>query len=151
VTDSGSSDGPFLAGRFGAVGQFCFDDRCRASLSINAGLAAANDTDHTLPAYGSLGLIVNVSPLVSLLAEPAIGGGISTNGSSENSGALLVFDYGVRIAGPRFGVDLTFIEPVAITSGDLDNPFILGYPFVAFTYRTEGTVHVPAVAAMVGR
>jgi hypothetical protein len=35
-------------------------------------------------------------------------------------------------------VDVTFLEPIAATQGSFSNPFILGYPFVAFTYRTDG-------------
>ncbi len=150
VTESGGgiNGGPFFAGRIGLIGQACFDAHCRSSVSINAGLVAASGVDRDLPLYASLGFIANVSPLVSLLAEPAIGGLVSTSVASSDGGAVLVFDYGVRIAGPRFGVDLTLIEPVAVTPGSFDNPFVLGYPFVAFTYRSEGSAHPQSVSSL---
>jgi hypothetical protein len=152
VTDGNSGDQPFVGGRFAAIGQFCFDDHCRSSLSPNFGLLVGSDTGHTLPLYGSLGLIVNVSPLVSLLAEPVLAGGVATGNNSSDGGGVFAFDYGVRLSGPKFGVDLTFVEPVAVTSGTFDNPFILGYPFAAFTYRTDGTARPPqAVSSLGGR
>jgi hypothetical protein len=150
VTDGNSGDQPFFGGRFAAIGQFCFDDHCRSSLSANIGMVVGNDTGHTLPLYGSLGLIVNVSPLVSLLAEPVLAGAVPTGNNTSDGGGVFAFDYGVRLSGPKFGVDLTFVEPVAITSGTFDNPFILGYPFAAFTYRTDGTAHPPQAVSSLG-
>jgi hypothetical protein len=150
VTDGNSADQAFLGGRFGAVGQFCFDDHCRSSLSANIEMVVGSDTDQTLPLYGSLGLIVNVSPLVSLLAEPVLAGAVATGDNTSDGGGVFAFDYGVRLSGPKFGVDLTFVEPVALTSGTFDNPFILGYPFAAFTYRTDGTLRPPQAVSSLG-
>jgi hypothetical protein len=135
---TGINTGPYFGGRAGAVGQFCFDEHCRSSLSANAGTIITSGANEVLPVYGSLGAIVNLSNLVSLLAEPAMVGAIGTGAGDVNNGAVFAFDYGVRLAGRNFGVDLTFLEPVATTAGNIDNPFILGYPFVVATYRTDG-------------
>jgi hypothetical protein len=143
VTTGGTGpSGPYYGGRLGAIGQICFngDGTCRSSLSLNVGTILTSGANEVLPIYGSAGFIFNVSKLVSILAEPATLGALGTGSSNVGAGAFFVLDYGVRIAGPNFGVDLTFIEPVATTSGSFDNPFILGYPFVAFTYRTDGDV-----------
>jgi hypothetical protein len=58
---------------------------------------------------------------------------------SSSNGAVFTMDYGVRLSGKNFGVDLTFIAPFATTAGTVSNPFVLGYPFVVFTYRTDGS------------
>jgi hypothetical protein len=149
ATDGSTESHTILVGRVGAVGQLCFDDHCRSSLSANVGAGVASDsTVGIYPVYGSLGLIANVSPLVSFLIEPALAGVVPTN-NNGSGGAGFLFSYGLRIAGPRFGVDLTMGKPVAVTGDSLDNTFILGYPFVAFTYRTDGNVmppHAPTVS-----
>ena len=147
ATDGSTESHTILVGRVGAVGQLCFDDHCRSSLSANLGAAIASDsTSAVYPVYGSLGLIANVSPLVSFLIEPALLGAVPTSNGSGGAGFL--FSYGLRIAGPRFGVDLTMGKPVAVTGDSLDNTFILGYPFVAFTYRTDGNVMPPHAATV---
>jgi hypothetical protein len=81
------------------------------------------------------------------MAEPAMVGALGTGSSNITSGAFFAFDYGVRLSGKNFGVDITFIEPVAATTGTFNNPFILGYPFVAFTYRTDGDARPGAASA----
>src|SRR5439155_885529 len=91
-----------------------------------------------LPIYGSAGFIAKLSPLVSLLAEPAIFAVAGTGDNNIDSSALAVLDYGVRLSGKNFGVDLTFIKSVAKTGEKRDDPLLLGYPFLAFTYRTDG-------------
>lgn len=135
---TGTDTGPFFGGRAGAVGQFCFTEHCRTSLSANVGTIITSGVNEVLPVYGSLGAIVNLSSLVSLLLEPAMVGAVGTGAGDVSNGAVFAIDYGVRLAGPNFGVDLTFLEPVATTAGSFDNPFILGYPFIAATYRTDG-------------
>ncbi len=144
---SGNNSGPYYGGRFGAIGQFCFEKTCRSSVSINAGTLLTSGADQVLPVYGAAGFVGKVSPLVSLMAEPAMVGALGTGSSNITSGAFFAFDYGVRLSGKNFGVDITFIEPVAATTGTFNNPFILGYPFVAFTYRTDGDARPGAASA----
>jgi hypothetical protein len=138
TSGSNVSSGPYWGGRLGAVGQFCFNETCRSSLSLSAGTVLTSGASEVLPVYGAAGLIVNVSPVVSLLVEPTLAGLVGTGSGSVGSGSLISVDYGVRLGGKNFAVDLTFIEPVGLTTGSINNPFVIGYPFVAFTYRTDG-------------
>ena len=103
--DSGSNSGPYFGGRLGGVGQVCFDVPCRSSLSLNAGTLITSGIDQAFPFYGSAGFIANVSPLVSLLAEPALIGIVGTGTNDVSSGAIFALDYGVRLSGKNFGVD----------------------------------------------
>jgi hypothetical protein len=134
TSGSGSDSGPFFGGRLGAIGQLCFERNCRSSVSFNAGTLLTSGVNEALPVYGTAGFIVNVS----LLFEPAMMGAVGAGSGMVSSGAVFAADYGVRLAGKNFGVDFTFIEPVATTMGSVDNPFYLGFPFVTFTYRTDG-------------
>jgi hypothetical protein len=141
---SNSDNSPEFAGRVGGVAQVCFERACRSSLSFGGGAIFGHNAE-ALPLYGAVGLIANVSPLVSLLAEPNIAG--VAPGEGNTGGALLSIGYGVRLSGKNFGVDLTFIEPIAATSGSFENPFVLGYPFAAFTYRTDPSPRAATGAA----
>jgi hypothetical protein len=139
---SDGTTGLYLDGRFGPVGQLCFEATCRSSMSFSAGTIAASGTGGGVPIYGAVGVIGNVSSVVSLLAETAaagMAGESSSSGYGTGNAAGLALDYGVRLSGKNFGADLTFVAPVVSTSGPVNNPFVLGYPFVVFTYRTDGT------------
>lgn len=138
VGGTGTDTGPFYGGRLGAVGQFCFERTCRSSVSITAGTLLTSGVKQVLPVYGAVGFVANVSPLVSVLAEPELLGALGTGQTDISSGAFLAMGYGVRLARQNFGLDLTLIKPVAATTGAFQDPFILGYPFVVFTYRTDG-------------
>jgi hypothetical protein len=133
---SGSNTGPYWGGRIGGVGQLCFELTCRSSLSLDGGALITSGAKDVLPIYGALGAIVKVSSLVSLL--PALLGALGTGSGNVDSGAFFFLDYGVRLSGKNFGVDLTVIKPLAMTTGTFNDPFILGYPYVVFTYRTDG-------------
>jgi hypothetical protein len=138
-------------GRLGGVAQVCFEETCRSSVSFNAGGFVSSESGDVLPVYGSAGFILHVSPLVSLLGEPAVATLIGRGTDRIDSDAIFFVDYGLRLAGKNFGVDLTFIAPVATASGSSDNnPFILGYPFVAFTYRTDGELKRPGAQVAAG-
>lgn len=138
VGGTDTNTGPYFGGRLGAVAQVCFIDSCRASVSITGGGIITSGVNEVLPVYGSAGFVVGLSKLISILAEPELLGAVGTGAGNINGGAYFALGYGVRFSGENIGVDVTFIEPVATTSGSIDNPFILGYPFVAFTYRTDG-------------
>ena len=143
-TRSSSDNAPAIAGRVGGVAQICFERTCRSSVSFGGGAIFARDAP-VVPLYGAVGFIANVSPLVSLLAEPNVVGVAPGDGNS--GGALFSIGYGVRLSGKNFGVDLTFVEPLAATNGNFNNPFVLGYPFVAFTYRTDPSPRAATGAA----
>ena len=151
VTAPGSSNGTsaWISGRFGGATTFCFEETCRSSLSLNAGTLVSNADNAVFPVYGSVGLVEKVSPLVSLLVEPALFGVVQK--APDRDEVAMTLDYGVRLSGRNFGVDLTLIKPIAATGGLGDNPIIIGYPFIAFTYRTDGdtTPHAPRAASAI--
>ena len=128
----------YYGGRLGAIGQFCFEATCRSSVSFNAGTFLSSASSSVLPVYGSAGFIANVSPLVSLLAEPAIFGVVGAGDVHASSGAVFLANYGVRLSEKNFGLDLTMVKPIVTTNGSSDDTFVMGYPFLAFTYRTDG-------------
>jgi hypothetical protein len=72
-----------------------------------------------------------------------VGTVVGTGNERVDSGAAFFVDYGLRLAGKNFGVDLTFIEPVSPAPSRDSNPFILGIPFLAFTYRSDGDAKRP--------
>jgi hypothetical protein len=135
---SGDNSGPYFGGRIGAVGQVCFVDSCRSSLSLTFGGILTSGVNEVLRVYGSAGFVIGLSRLISLLAEPELLGAVGTGAVNIDGGAYFALGYGIRFSGANLGVDVTFIEPVAATTGSFDNPFILGYPFIAFTYRSDG-------------
>lgn len=141
---TGTDNGPYYGGRLGAAGQFCFEMTCGSSVSISGGTIITSGIKQVFPIYGAVGFIAKLSPLVSLLAEPQLLGALGTGSGNVDSGGFFSFGYGVRLSGKHFGVDITFIKPVAVTGGgSFNDPFILGYPFVAFTYRTAGDPRDP--------
>jgi hypothetical protein len=130
-------------GRVGAVGQFCFDAHCLSSLSIDVGGGGTRSgQEGFFPLYGSVSLVAKLSTRMSLVVEPSIGDLVATR-PMDDEGVVSV-GYGFRYSTPRVGVDLTLVAPLASVSNEnAGTLFLPGYPFVAFTYRTEGTVHVP--------
>lgn len=125
-----------LLGRLGGVAQFCLNASCRMSFSLNvgAGFAGATLDEGVVPITTSGGLILGVTDLISVLVEPAyafaVAGG--KDGGVEGVEGFLL-NYGVRLSGPAWALDLAFLRPVG--SEDLSGALILGIPFLSFTYR----------------
>ncbi|HSU40290.1 MAG TPA: hypothetical protein VLJ38_12010 [Polyangiaceae bacterium] len=117
--------------RLNGVSQFCFETSCKSSFSFNVGTFLNNQSNEVIPITLAGGLIVHVSRVVKLLLEPAYALVVGSGVENQPEGFLL--DYGLRLSGNHFGFDLAFIRPFAT-----DSPFILGVPYVAFTYRTSG-------------
>jgi hypothetical protein len=138
IGGTGSNGGPYYGGRLGGIAQVCFIPSCRSSLSFDVGGIITSGVNEVLPIYGSAGVTIAVSRIVSLLAEPSMLGAVGTGAQNIDGGAYFAFGYGVRFSGRNLGVDVTFIEPIAATSGSFDNPFVIGYPWIALTYRTDG-------------
>jgi hypothetical protein len=120
-----------LGGRPGLVGQLCFDKYCRNSFSGNVNTIVNNQSNEVLPVLLSGGFVLHASDLVKFLAEPMYALGVGEN-TEQPDGFLL--GYGVRLSGSQFGFDLAFLKPIGMG----DSPIILGLPWIAFTFRTEG-------------
>jgi len=117
--------------RLNGVAQFCFETSCKSSFSFNVGTFLNSESNVIVPITLAGGLVVHVSKVVKLLLEPAYALVFGSGVDNQPEGFLL--DYGLRLSGNHFGFDLAFIRPFA-----QDNPFILGFPYLAFTYRTSG-------------
>lgn len=120
-----------LGARVNGVSQFCFESLCRSSFSLNVGTFINSESNKIIPITLGGGLVVHASELVKLLFEPAYALAVGDGVENQPEGFLL--NYGIRLSGERFGFDLAFIRPFGGES-----PFILGVPWVAFTYRTSG-------------
>jgi len=122
----------FWGARLGAVGTVCFNPTCQISLSPNVVTFFNDATTDFLPIISSLGFVGRVSPLFAFLLEPLY---TFIVGDEVTGADGFILNYGVRLSGQNFAVDLALMLPVL---EDVDNPFIMGFPFVSFTYRTDG-------------
>lgn len=149
VVDPGSSSKSYFGGHLAAVGQFCFEAKCRSSVSPNIGTFLNNQSNSILPIYGTAGLTIGTGTVVSILIEPGVLGVVGTGQFGGGSASAGFIDYGIRLSGKNFGADIAFIRP--FTSG---SPLILGVPWLALTYRTDGSdrgrIPVAASAASAG-
>lgn len=122
-------------GRGGAVGTVCFGESCWSHLSMGATALFSNESTDLLPFLLNLGLVARVSELVAFLVEPVFLGVVGDE--TELTNAMLL-SYGIRLSGRHWGVDLGLMKVIPFEGGT-DDPFILGWPLVSFTYRTEWT------------
>ena len=121
-----------LGARVNGVSQFCFESLCRSSFSFNVGTFINSESNKIIPITLGGGFIFRASDLVKFLVEPAYALAVGEGVEDQPEGFLL--SYGLRLSGDHFGFDLAFIRPFGADS----LPFILGVPWVAFTYRTSG-------------
>jgi hypothetical protein len=122
--------GSFLGARGNAVGQFCFEALCRHSFSLNVGTFVNSESNTFVPITLAGGTVIQASDLVKFLVEPAYALAVGEGVESQPEGFLL--NYGIRLSGRQFGFDIAFLRPFF---GE-DIPLIMGFPWVAFTYRT---------------
>lgn len=86
-----------------------------------------------LPIVPAAGFVGRLSDLFAVIIEPAYAFVVGDR-TVGLDGFLLT--YGVRLSGTNFGVDLLLVRPFGVEE---DNPFILGFPWLAVTYRTDGS------------
>ncbi len=128
-------DSVFAVGRLGIVGTACLTENCYVNISASSLFWLSGDLDRVVPVTLNLGVTARVAGIFSLLAEANLITAVGDLGSSSidlfDAGALI--GYGVRFSSGNFGFDLTFLRPV----GFGDDTFILGVPWLAFTYRSD--------------
>jgi hypothetical protein len=138
IAPDGSSTGggasAYAAGA-GAFASYCLRDDCSSLASLNATyqLAFAGRSDETAQAIIYGGSIVHrVSPHVKLLGEvTSMAATTVADSNFDNiSGALV--SYGVRLHTANIASDVGFMKPI---SGDGNDPFLLGLPFINVSYR----------------
>ena len=131
IPNSGPNVGSLFGVRAGAIGQVCFDSGCLSSLTFNAGTLLNDKSNEVVPIYLAAGLIAHLNDTVKLLVEPNYAVAVG-NGSIDGPKGFLL-NYGLRISGRQFGFDLAFVRPF----GDGSSSFVLGFPLISFTYRTD--------------
>jgi hypothetical protein len=128
-----ASPSSLFGARANGVAQLCFEKLCRSSFSFNAGTFLNSESNVIIPITLAGGAVLHASNLVKFLVEPAYALVVGEGVTDQPEGFLI--DYGVRLSGKNFGFDLAFLLPVG--AGE-DSPFILGVPWLALTYRTDG-------------
>ncbi len=137
-------DGDALYGfRAGGVGQFCFVATCQSSVSINLFTFFNDDIDDYFPVIASAGLSAHLSDLFSILVEPIYAFVIGDRTVGLDG---FILNYGIRLSGDVWGLDITLIRPIGEDFNDSE--LILGVPWLSFTYRTDldGSEPAPAPA-----
>jgi hypothetical protein len=131
-------DGPFTVGRATVVATGCITENCYVAASASAMAWLTSEADRVVPITLNVGLSARIVGVFSLLAEAnflAAAGDLTGARTADifEQGALL--GYGMRFSSSNFGFDLTFVKPVLADSGS--DFFVLGLPWLAFTYRTD--------------
>lgn len=136
-----SMDNEFVyGGRAGAVGQYCFSDSCRSSMSFGVGTLVSTRFHDTVPVHFSMGLVARVSDVVALLLEPTF---VTSLGADPTEGLFVAG--GVRFSSGNFAFDLTAGRLFGIYEGTLPFPVIL--PMLSITYRTTPSPEEPSETA----
>ena len=132
-TVSGSSNA-YLMGA-GAFASYCLRDDCSSLASLNAtyqiGFAGSGGDAAQAIIYGG-SIVHRVSPHVKLLGEvTSLAASTVADSNFDNvSGALV--SYGVRLHTANIASDVGFMKPI---SGEDNDPFLLGLPFINVSYR----------------
>jgi len=117
--------------RLGAIGQICFEATCRTSLVLNVGTLLNDKSNEVVPLYMAASAIVRLTDLVKIMVEPNYA--VAVGGGKVEGPTGFLLNYGVRLSGRQFAFDLGFIKPFGADSDE----FILGFPLLTFTYRTN--------------
>lgn len=116
-------------------------------LSSMETLFSLRDTDNTKAVTYHAGFRHRMSRLLSFIAEVDSGeGSTGPNDDFETApGALL--DFALRISDSQFGMDIGFIRPVGVGTGE----FAVGLPWVPPTFRSEVDSQLPIPCLLPGR
>jgi hypothetical protein len=125
VTFAKDSSDSATAGSLGLLASACLSEGCESLLSASATWMWGSGTQALL--YGG-SLLVKVSEFAKLVAEVVSAAG----GSDFEQAPLALLNYGVRFHSARFAGDIGLIRPVG---DDVSGEFVLGFPFVSFSYR----------------
>jgi hypothetical protein len=135
----GDIDERFALGRATVVATGCITENCYVAASASAMLWLSPDIDRVVPVTLNLGITARLVGVFSLLAEAnfiAAFGDLSGARSVDLFGRGALLGYGARFSSGNFGFDLTFVKPL-IADDSSDDFFVIGVPWLAFTYRTD--------------
>ncbi len=137
LVSDGDIDERFGLGRATVVATGCITENCYVAASASAMLWLSPDLARVVPVTLNVGLTARLVGVFSLLAEAnflAAIGDLSGARSVDVFERGALFGYGMRFSSANFGFDLTFVKPVISGSDDI---FVLGLPWLSFTYRTD--------------
>jgi hypothetical protein len=123
----------------GVVGSYCLSADCASLFSASAayslGLPFGDDRANHSVIYGGA-LTQRLGRHVKLLVEVGFAAGMDGDGGGNTIEQLqgVLLNYGLRFHGETIAADVGFIRPV-IVDADYEDPFVLGLPFVNFSYR----------------
>ena len=120
-------------GSVGGAATYCLKPDCYSHVTGYLAAAFAKENESSaVPFVVGASAVFKVARRVRLVFEADsafVAGEIN-----ENIDGFLGW-YGVRFTSRNIGVDLGFMKPVYYGDGETDDPFVLGLPFVSFTYR----------------
>ena len=112
---------------------YCFDPQCYSHVSAAAMAGFATHDNSSVPVAFMGGLVAKVASKVRLIAEADTA---QLFGKINDQANGFLGWYGLRFTSRQIGVDLTLVKPFC-GNGDCDSSeFPLGFPFVAFSYRS---------------
>ncbi|HUL98109.1 MAG TPA: hypothetical protein VLU24_01460 [Mycobacterium sp.] len=138
-SDSASVNNAYTLGA-GAFASYCLREDCSSLLSASAtyevGFAGDSSNSGRLLVYGG-SIVHRVSPHIKLLGEvasAAVGPSFSGDNSLDNAPGVLA-SYGVRFHTDSIAGDVGFMKP--FDSNGNSGGFLMGFPFVSFSYRWD--------------
>lgn len=112
---------------------YCFDLQCYSHVSAAAMAGFATHDNSSVPVAFMGGLVAKIGSKVRLIAEADTA---HLFGKINDQANGFLGWYGLRFTSRQIGVDLTLVKPFC-GNGDCDSStFPLGFPFVAFSYRS---------------
>jgi len=117
----------------GAFASFCLVEDCASLASFSTTLLIPNSGGGQLLAYSG-SLTQRISPHAKLLLEIASATLKLSNDNFDNVPGFL-FNYGIRFHGQSFAADVGFMRPTGDSS--TSNDFVMGFPFLNFSYRVN--------------
>jgi hypothetical protein len=121
----------------GAVASLCLSDDCHslASASVTATRSFSDGESSDVAFIYGGSVVAKVAKRVKLVGEIMSGGDLQNGSFNGADGAIL--SAGVRFFSEHIAGDIGFMRPLGIDDkdGEDDGDFLLGIPFVSFTYR----------------
>jgi hypothetical protein len=128
---SGSTSTSATAGDLGAAATLCIDTDCHSHVSGFLAAGFAYQEQSAIPFLFAGSIAYRVGKHVKLIVEAD--SAFITGSIDAAADGFLAF-YGVRFTSRNIGVDLALARPFCADCDDTG--FVLGVPFVSFTYRS---------------
>lgn len=117
----------------GGVVTYCFDPQCYSHASAAAMAGFATHDNSSVPVAFMGGLVAKIGSKVRLIAEADTA---HLFGKLDDQANGFLGWYGLRFTSRQIGVDLALVKPFCGGNDCDSDTFPLGFPFVAFSYRS---------------